>query len=153
MKFAVAVSFVVIAATSARAQQPATSPSADSAAIVATILQLEQKYNKALAASDTVVLDSLVAPDAWIIRPNGEQHQKAEWLHSFAEKFHMDKAEARSTKVHVHGGDGAVVVTEMATAGTSHLGTRLAPAHTVGTIWVNRGGKWQIVLRTSTSVR
>lgn len=133
----------------ARAQQPAAGAGADSAAIAATITQLTQKFSDALEANNTAVLDSMLAPDVWVVRPNGERHRKEEWIRSFAEKFHVTKNDLKSNVVHVHGNDVAVVVSENINAGTRHTGEAINNS-TVGTVWVNRGGNWQIVLRTVT---
>jgi ketosteroid isomerase-like protein len=132
---------------SARQAAPAA---ADSAAIAAMIGQMQDKFMAALMTENTAVLDSLVASDAWAIRGNGERHAKADWLASIAGKFSLAKSATTKQTIHVHGNDVAVVVSEHTGAGTMHTGEAMKGNVAIGTIWVLRDNKWQIVLRNTT---
>lgn len=145
-----AVGLVCASAALAHAQQP-TAP--DSAAIARTIEELSRKYSDAIEAENVAVLDSLLADDAWLVRPNGDRQSKADFLASIKPggsnaTFH----DVRNVIVHVHGNDVAVAVAQQSLAGTSHTGGKLASRNTSGSIWVNRGGSWRIVLRGVTPV-
>lgn len=146
----VAVALLVHEVPVARARQAAAPAAGDSASIAAAVTQLQQKYQAALEANNTAVLDSLVASDAWMIRPNGERHNKADWLATMAGKFKLTKSSATKTAVHVHGNDVAIVVMDHKGAGTLHTGDPMPGAVTITTIWVMRDGNWQVVLRSTT---
>jgi ketosteroid isomerase-like protein len=155
VKYAVAGSLVVLLMVwphvdRARAQQPAPAASTDSASIAATITQLTEKFNAAVASNNTAVLDSMTASDAWVIRPNGERHNKTDWLASFAAKFHVTKMNVKPIVVHVHGDDVAVVAGTHIATGTLHTGGPITDS-AVATIWVKRNGQWQVVLRSITN--
>lgn len=133
-------------AAPAAAQQPAAS---DSAAIAAEIQALMTKYADAVRTHDLTTLESLLAPDLWNIRPNGERHRKADvmqGLTSGTQKF--TKYTSEPVVVHVHGNDVAVAVVRNNVAGPDHKGRPLPGQNTTARIWVKRDGRWQVVLTT-----
>ena len=156
-RMALGLAVVALAITiipNAPAQQ-ATGTAPDSTGIAATITELTQKYSDALEQNNTALIDSLVASDAWMVLPDGRRLNRSEWSATVSGqqgKFRATKYDVLQTTVRVHGNDVAVVVSTQDMEGTTHGGLKLDHQRRVGTVWVNRDGRWQIVSRVITPI-
>lgn len=135
----------------AAATTAATGAGADSAAVAATILQLGQALDDALARKDWAAVEQYRAPDAIIIYPNGNISTGARDLQNHrAGGYVFDSVRSDSVRVRVLG-PTAIVTARVTVRGYVHK-QDVSGAYRVQNVWVKRAGKWQMIASQGTSI-
>lgn len=151
--------------TSGSAQDPRTAANSDLAAqVLAEVLAVEQRWTAAHLAGDFGVLAELMADDYVRIEPGGAVAGRAQVLAAYRpEHRHWEHAVGDEYDVRIYGdltGDpgnesGAVltalVVGRWTARGTNH-GERFDYAARFLSVYVRRGGRWQMVAEQSTPI-
>ena len=145
---------------------PSSAPFAAAiSALTAAVLAVEQRWTAAHLAGDFATLAALMAPDYLRIEPGGAVSGRAAVLAAYQpEHRHWDYAAGDEYDVRIYGdltgdptNDPRAVLTALVTGrwtarGTNH-GARFDYAARFLSVYVRRGGRWQMVAEQSTPIR
>jgi ketosteroid isomerase-like protein len=134
-------------------------------ALTAEVLAVEGRWTAAHLAGDFATLAELMAPDYVRIEPGGSVAGRAAVLAAYRpEHRHWDYAAGDEYDVHIYGdltddpsNDPRAVLTALVTGrwtarGTNH-GAPFDYAACFLSVYVRRGGRWQMVAEQSTPIR
>jgi ketosteroid isomerase-like protein len=129
--------FVLIASVFAFGQK-------DAKATEAKLIQMDRDWTAAELRGDMKTISTYVADDFWGTTPDGQMQNKKQYLDGIKATKDTDVADEYS--VRFFGPDVAVMTHRGTVKGEQPLQYR--STH----VWVNRGGKWQIVAHHSSEV-
>ena len=108
------------------------------------VKRVENLWHKALLASDTAAMNSLLADSYVGIGPDGTITGKVEEVQAFAERQdHIDQFEADDEKIRLYG--STAVVTSKITVRGVFSGQPLLGKYRYTRVWSLQGGQWRIV--------
>ena len=110
----------------------------------ATLIQMDKDWTAAELKGDTKAAGMFVADDYWQTNPQGEVWNKTQYLADLKASKDSDMADEFS--VRFFGKDVAVMTHRGTVKGERNFQYR--STH----VWVNRGGKWQIVAHHSSEI-
>jgi len=110
----------------------------------ATLIQMDKDWTAAELKGDTKTAGMYVADDFWQTNPQGELWNKTQYLADLKPSKDSDMADQYS--VRFFGKDVAVMTHRGTVKGERNFQYR--STH----VWVNRGGKWQIVAHHSSEI-
>ncbi len=129
--------FIVAASTFAFGQQK-------NAKLEATLIEMDKAWTAAELRGDMKAISAYIADDFWGTLPNGTMQNKTQYLAEIKASKDTDYADEYS--VRFFGADVAVMTHRGTVKGANPVQYR--STH----VWVNRGGKWQIVAHHSSDV-
>lgn len=110
----------------------------------ATLIQMDKDWTAAELKGDTKTAGTYVADDFWETTPQGDLWNKTQYLADLKPSKDTDRADEYS--VRFFGKDVAVMTHRGTVKGERSFQYR--STH----VWVNRGGKWQIVAHHSSEI-
>ena len=134
--YLLAIPFLVLFAFLPNAQQKSNS--------VATVLELEEKWNDAYKRGNIDALDLLLADDFIITIEDGSTYSKAGYIARLGSAGeHVDVSQMSDLKVRVHG-SVAIVTGAYYENGTSK-GKSYEFHDRLTDVWMNSGKRWQLI--------
>ena len=115
----------------------------DAKAIEAKLIQMDRDWTAAELKGDMKAISTFVADDFWGTLPDGTMQNKTQYLAAIKATKDTDVADEYSVRFF---GDVAVMTHRGTVKGENPVQYR--STH----VWVNRGGKWQIVAHHSSEI-
>ena len=138
---------LLIPATSARAQQPA------STATEAQLRQAIRDYDDALRRADVAVIERFFAQEYFFVNPRGQRLTRAERLANFRERRTVLDSVVHAPQDEVFRTYGDVVVyTAVLTLSGRYSGQVQQGQNRAMVVWVRRDGRWQQVASQLTPI-
>lgn len=138
---------LLISATSARAQQPA------SAAIEAQLRQAIRDYDDALRRADVAAIERFFAQEYFFVNPRGQRLTRAERLANFRERRTVLDSVVHAPQDEVFRTYGDLVVyTAVLTLSGRYSGQVQQGQNRAMVVWVRRNGRWQQVASQLTPI-
>lgn len=138
---------LLISATSARAQQPA------SAAIEAQLRQAIRDYDDALRRADVAAIERFFAQEYFFVNPRGQRLTRAERLANFRERRTVLDSVVHAPQDEVFRTYGDVVVyTAVLTLSGRYSGQVQQGQNRAMVVWVRRNGRWQQIASQLTPI-
>lgn len=138
---------LLISATSARAQQPA------SAAIEAQLRQAIRDYDDALRRADVAAIERFFAQEYFFVNPRGQRLTRAERLANFRERRTVLDSVVHAPQDEVFRTYGDLVVyTAVLTLSGRYSGQVQQGQNRAMVVWVRRNGRWQQIASQLTPI-
>jgi hypothetical protein len=117
---------------------------ADSKDIVAELIALEQRRNKALVANDMTLLGTMLADDLTYVHASGKLDTKATLLASIGKDYSYLESERGELSVRVFGDTAVMTGPAKFLLKVSSKPDPVTVPCNVTQVWVRQGGAWQL---------